>query len=81
MIYLLSVVTSLLCAYLLARAYHHGRSRLLIWSALCFALLALNNLLVAADILLLPAVDLTGLRLIVSLLAVGILLTGFVWEA
>ena len=56
-IYLLCVATSLLCAYLLARAYHRGRTKLLIWSALCFALLALNNLVVAADVLLLPTID------------------------
>ena len=53
-IYLLCVATSLLCAYLLARAYRRGRTKLLIWSALCFALLAVNNLVVAADVLLLP---------------------------
>jgi len=79
-IYLLCVVTSLLCAYLLSRAYRRGRTRLLVWSALCFALLALNNLVVAADVLLLPDIDLTVLRLITSLLAVSVLLYGFIWE-
>jgi hypothetical protein len=79
-IYLLCVVTSLLCAYLLLRAYRRGRTKLLIWSALCFALLALNNLVVAADVLLLPEIDLTFLRLLTSLLAVGVLLYGFIWE-
>jgi hypothetical protein len=80
-IYLLCVATSLLCAYLLARAYHRGRTKLLIWSALCFALLALNNLVVAADVLLLPTIDLTVLRLATSLAAVTVLLYGFIWEA
>jgi hypothetical protein len=79
-IYLLCVATSLLCAYLLARAYRRGRTKLLIWSALCFALLALNNLVVAADVLLLPTIDLTVLRLATSLAAVGVLLYGFIWE-
>ncbi len=79
-IYLLCVATSLLCAYLLARAYRRGRSRLLVWSALCFALLAVNNLVVAADVLLLPDIDLTVFRLITSLLAVSVLLYGFIWE-
>jgi hypothetical protein len=79
-IYLLCVATSLLCAYLLARAYRLGRTKLLIWSALCFALLALNNLVVAADVLLLPTIDLTVLRLATSLAAVVVLLYGFIWE-
>jgi hypothetical protein len=80
-IYLLCVATSLLCAYLLARAYHANRTRLLVWSAICFALLAANNLVLAVDILLLPTVDLTVLRLATSLAAVVVLLYGFIWEA
>ncbi len=79
-IYLLCVITSLLCAYLLARAYRSGRTKLLIWSSLCFALLALNNLVVAADALLLPDIDLAAMRLLTSLSAVGVLLYGFIWE-
>ena len=80
-VYLLCVATSLLCAYLLARAWRSNRTRLLIWSALCFGLLALNNLVLAVDILLLPTIDLTVLRLATSLAAVAVLLFGFIWEA
>ncbi|HME20096.1 MAG TPA: DUF5985 family protein [Acetobacteraceae bacterium] len=80
-IYLMCVATSVLCAYLLARAYRRSRTKLLIWSALCFALLAVNNLVVAADVLLLPTIDLTVLRLATSLAAVAVLLFGFIWEA
>ena len=80
-IYLLCVATSLLCAYLLARAYRRSKTKLLIWSALCFALLAVNNLVVAADVLLLPTIDLTVLRLATELAAVAVLLYGFIWEA
>ena len=79
-IYLLCVVTSLLCAYLLARAYPRGKTRLLIWSALCFALLAINNLVLAADVLLLPDIDLSILQLLTSLSAVCVLLYAFIWE-
>jgi ABC-type glycerol-3-phosphate transport system permease component len=79
-IYLLCVVTSLLCAYLLARAYRRGKTRLLIWSALCFALLAINNLVLAADVLLLPDIDLSILQLLTSLSAVCVLLYAFIWE-
>ena len=79
-IYLLCVITSLLCAYLLARAYRRGKTRLLIWSALCFALLAINNLVLAADVLLLPDNDLSLLQILTSLSAVGVLLYAFIWE-
>ena len=79
-VYLLCVVTSLLCAYLLARAYRRGRTRLLVWSAICFGLLALNNLLVVLDLLFLPDIDLSLARNIVNLAAVGTLLYGFIWE-
>ena len=79
-VYLVCVVTSLLCAYLLARAYARRRERLLIWSAICFGLLALNNLVLAIDILLLPDIDLTILRSVTALLAVAVLLYAFIWE-
>ncbi len=80
-VYLLCVATSLLCAYLLARAYRSNHTRLLVWSAACFALLAASNLILAVDILLLPTIDLTMLRLVTSLAAVAVLLFGFIWEA
>jgi len=79
-IYLLCVVTSLLCAWLLARAFRRTKSRLLVWCALCFALLAINNLVLAADVLLLPDVDLTLWQLLTSLAAVIVLVYGFIWE-
>lgn len=80
MIYLACVAASLLCACLLLRAYRRGRARLLIWSSACFSLLALNNLFLAVDILLLPDNDLTLLRILTALLAVTVLLVGFIWE-
>ena len=45
------------CAWLLA-GYVRTRTALLLWTAICFVLLALNNFLVVADLVLLPAVDL-----------------------
>jgi hypothetical protein len=79
-IYSLCVATSVLCAYLLARAYRISRAGLLLWSALCFALLAASNLILAVDILLLPTIDLTTLQLATAIIAVGVLLYGFIWE-
>ena len=81
-VYLLCLATSIACAVLLARSYTRTRARLLLWSSLCFAFLALNNLVVVLDILIFPsAVDLSLVRLFVSLVAVGVLLYGFIWES
>ena len=80
LVYLLCLATSALCAALLARAYMRSRASLLLWSAVCFALLALNNLLVVADVLFLPDSDLTNLRLLASLTGVGVMVYAFIWE-
>lgn len=81
LIYLLCFATSIACAGLLARSYLRGRARILLWTALCFAFLALNNLLVVFDLLVFPGVDLAMWRQVAALMAVSVLLFGFVWEA
>lgn len=81
-VYLLCLLTSVACAVLLARSWRASRSRLLLYSALCFAFLALNNLLVVIDMVLLPvAPDLTLWRQLANVAAIGVLLYGFIWEA
>lgn len=79
-VYVLCLLTSMVCAGLLVRSYLRTRSSLLLWSALCFVLLALNNLFVVGDMILLPGVDLTLGRQITALAAVCVLLYGFIWE-
>ncbi|MGH7039231.1 MAG: DUF5985 family protein [Stellaceae bacterium] len=79
-VYLLCCFTSALCAYLLGTAFARRRDRLLLWSALFFFLIAIENILVFADFLLPPDISLIPYRLAMSLLAVGVLLFGFVWE-
>jgi hypothetical protein len=79
-VYVLCVLTSFAAMLLLLRSYMQNRTRLLLWSALCFVALAVNNLLLLVDILLLPTVNLLPLRQFSSMLAVGILLYGFIWE-
>lgn len=79
-VYLLCLGTSLACFLLLLRSWRRGRMRLLLWSALCFAGLALTNLILFVDLILLPGVDLQLLRALVTLGALGVLLFGFVWE-
>jgi hypothetical protein len=81
-VYLLCLAASAGCAALLVRSYGSNRTRLLLWSAACFSLLALNNLLVVVDLLILPeTVDLLPLRRLASLAAVAVLIYGFIWES
>lgn len=81
LVYLLCFLASALCAGLLARQYRASHLPLLLWSAGCFALLALSNLLVVFDQLVLTEAMLRTPRLILTLLAVSVLLFGFIWEA
>jgi hypothetical protein len=80
-VYLLCFLTSAGCAVLLARSYLASRARLLLWTALCFVLLTVNNLLLFVDVVLFPSVDLLLLRHLASLGAVTVLLIGFVWDS
>ena len=80
-VYILCFLASLVCLVLLARSYLRTRAKLLFWSALCFVWLALNNLLVIVDIVILPtSIDLSAVRLLASLVAVSVLIFGFIWE-
>ena len=70
------------CLVLLARSYARTRTRLLLWSALAFVALSLNNLLLFVDVIVLPTqVDLVPLRQLTSLVAASVLLYGFIWES
>jgi hypothetical protein len=80
-VYILCLITSTVCTVLLLRAYFRSRTRLLLWTALSFVCLALNNLFLVADMVIFPDVDLWLLRPLAALAAIGVLLYGFVWEA
>ena len=79
-VYLLCLISSAVCAWLLARRYARSQTRLLLWAAVCFGLLALNNLLVVLDLLVITSVDLSLARLFASLVGIAVLLYGFIWE-
>jgi hypothetical protein len=80
-VYLLCAITSVVCAALLFRGYRASKTRLLFWSSLCFAGLALNNILLFADLVLFPTLPLTIWRTAVAFVAILVLLFGLVWEA
>lgn len=79
-VYLLCALTSLFCAVLLARSYRRQRTRLLMWSTACFVGLAINNILLFVDLVLVPDVDLGLVRSGVAFVAVGLLVIGLTWE-
>ena len=80
-VYALCAVTSIVCAVLLVRSYLAGRVRLLLWSALCFIGLAINNLVLFLDREIFPDVNLEYIRHGSSLAAVSVLLFGLIWES
>jgi hypothetical protein len=79
-VYILCFLTSGACAWLLGRSYLANRTPLLLWSSVCFVFLALNNLALVLDMVVLPAYDLRLTRLVLALAAVVSLIWGFVWE-
>ena len=81
LIYSLCALTSLTCLLLLWRSYRATGARLLFWSAACFLLLTVNNVLLVLDKVVFPVeVDLGLGRLAAALAAVALLLFGLVWE-
>ncbi|HZT26039.1 MAG TPA: DUF5985 family protein [Pseudolabrys sp.] len=79
-VYLLCFATSIVCGWLLVRSYLRTRTALPLWTAACFVLLAVANLLLLLDFILPPDVDLRLPRVLAGLAAVSTLLYGFVWE-
>ena len=80
-VYILEVLTSLVCAVLLLRGYARGTRKLLLWSGMCFAGLALSNLLIFLDLVVLPDVNLYRYRLATAVVAMLVLLYGLIWES
>ncbi len=79
-LYVLAILSSLACATLLTRAYLQRRVRLLMWSAICFVGLTINNVALFIDLVLFPDVDLRVLRLVPALLGMSCLLFGFILD-
>ena len=79
-VYLVGILTSAACAFFLLRSHARSRSRLLLWSGLAFVGLALNNVLLYIDILVLPETDLSPWRLIPAVVGLSLLCYGLIWE-
>jgi len=79
--YILCALTSIGCAILLLRGYKQSGSRLLFWSGLCFVGLALNNVILFADLFIVPELELDIWRSMTALVALTLMLVGLIWEA
>ena len=81
LIYVLCAVTSTLCAALLTRSYFNTRTRMLLWSALGFVGLAVNNILLFVDLAVIgPHTDLSIPRTVAAVVGMGLIVVGLIWE-
>ena len=81
LVYLLGALVTALCAVLLLRGYARSRSRLLLWSGLCFIGLTVSNALLFVDLRVLPDVDLYMWRLATAAASMLLLVYGLVFES
>ena len=81
-LYALAALTCIGCAVLLTREYLRRRVRLLLWAAVCFIALSVNNVLLFFDRVVYPTqVDLRLPRLGTALVGMMCLLYAFIWDA
>ena len=81
LVYMFCFITCAICAGLLVRSWLKTRTRLLLWIAVSFVCLAVNNFFLFADTTLFPTIDLSVYRTVSALVGVSILIFGLVWEA
>lgn len=79
-VYLMSALISLACAVLLLRSFAQARNSLLLWAAICFLGLTVNNALLFVDKVIAPDVDLSLWRTIPALAGMLVLAFGLLWE-
>lgn len=82
LVYLLGALVTAVCAILLLRGFARSRSRLLLWSGLCFVGLTVSNALLFIDLGLLgPTQSLYMWRLGTAAAAMLLLVYGLVFES
>lgn len=80
-VYLLCAAASLACGLLLLRGYLRNHTRLLLWCALCFLTLGVENVVLFVDVVVVPETDLRPVRHTLALAGMSALLFGLIWEA
>lgn len=79
-IYLLCLITSVICLGLLARGYRRSGVKLLLWTSIAFVALAINNFFLFLDVVLFPDIDFMLYRIASAVAGTAILFYGLVWE-
>ena len=80
-VYLLCAATSIVCGVLLLRGYQMTKTQLLFWASLCFLGLAINNVILFIDLIILPGVDLFWWRTLPAIGGMAVLLYGLISES
>lgn len=80
-VFILCALTSAACMVLLIRGWLASRTRLLLWASLGFCGLAINNLILVIDRLVVPHIDLGLPRVLTALVGVTIMLYGCICDA
>ena len=79
-VFALCALASIACAGLLWRTYRAQPVRLLFWSSVCFAWLAVNNIVLFVDKVIAPDTDLAAWRGLTALIGLAALVYGLIWE-
>jgi hypothetical protein len=79
-VYALCALTSLVCTALLVRTYAATRARLLLWATVCFLGLALNNIMLFVDKVVVSDVDLSTWRTLPAFVGLTVFALALVWE-
>ena len=80
-VFILCTITSLASAALLARGAWRPGGRLMLWSAIAFVGMALNNALLYLDQVARPQVDLSLYPNLAALASIIVLVYALIWEA
>lgn len=80
-VYTLCFVTTAAVAFLLIRGYRRSGARLLLWCGLGFVGLCLNNLMLIADVMAFPQIDLSAYRALPALAGMFLLVFGLIWDS
>ena len=79
-VYLLCAATALSCSALLFRGFRQNGTRLLLLCGLFFLSLAVENVIVFVDRVVVLDIDLYALQISVALIGVILFLVGLIWE-
>jgi hypothetical protein len=80
-VYLLCAATAATCSWLLLRGYRRSKARLLLWCAIFFLALTLENVILFFDLRVVGAgTDLSPFRRSAALVGTVLLLYGLIWE-